>query len=165
MESRAKFLGHAIHPMLVVLPLGLLTSAVVFDIVYLITGNGVFPAISYYDIALGIVGGVLAAVFGLWDFLSIPPATRAKTIGLFHGLGNAVIVIFFAISWIVRSNATGYIPSTVALIFSFAGILLGLVTAWLGGELVDRLGVGIDQGANLDAPNSLRSAVKSSKEQ
>jgi hypothetical protein len=28
------------------------------------------------------------------------------------------------------------------------------VTAWLGGELVDRLGVGVDPGAHLNAPNS-----------
>ncbi|MBC7805180.1 MAG: hypothetical protein H7145_03420, partial [Akkermansiaceae bacterium] len=27
--------------------------------------------------------------------------------------------------------------------------------AWLGGELVNRLGVGIDNGANLNAPSSL----------
>jgi hypothetical protein len=34
-------------------------------------------------------------------------------------------------------------------------VLLALVTAWLGGELVERLGVGVDEGANLDAPSSL----------
>jgi len=35
------------------------------------------------------------------------------------------------------------------------GVLAALVTGWLGGELVDRLGVGVDPGANLDAPSSL----------
>ena len=34
-------------------------------------------------------------------------------------------------------------------------MLLALVTAWAGGELVERLGVGVDEGANLDAPSSL----------
>jgi hypothetical protein len=34
-------------------------------------------------------------------------------------------------------------------------VVLSLVTAWLGGELVERLGVGVDEGAHLDAPNSL----------
>ena len=38
---------------------------------------------------------------------------------------------------------------------SFAGIALALVTGWLGGELVERLGVGVDEGANLNAPSSL----------
>lgn len=33
--------------------------------------------------------------------------------------------------------------------------LLALVTGWLGGELVNRLGVGVDTGAHLDAPSSL----------
>jgi hypothetical protein len=31
---------------------------------------------------------------------------------------------------------------------------LGAVAGWLGGELVDRLAVGVDEGANLDAPSS-----------
>jgi hypothetical protein len=33
--------------------------------------------------------------------------------------------------------------------------MLVSATAWLGGELVDRLGVGVDDGANLNAPSSL----------
>jgi hypothetical protein len=32
---------------------------------------------------------------------------------------------------------------------------LATITGWLGGELVDRLGVGVDDGANLHAPSSL----------
>jgi hypothetical protein len=32
---------------------------------------------------------------------------------------------------------------------------LGTVTAWMGGELVDRLGVGVHPDANLNAPSSL----------
>ena len=32
---------------------------------------------------------------------------------------------------------------------------LALITAWIGGELVYRLGVGVDPGANVNAPNSL----------
>jgi hypothetical protein len=34
-------------------------------------------------------------------------------------------------------------------------LALGAVTGWLGGELVDRLGIGVDDGANVNAPNSL----------
>ena len=39
MESRIKLLGHPIHPMLIVFPLGLLSTAVVFDVLYVVTGN------------------------------------------------------------------------------------------------------------------------------
>jgi len=33
--------------------------------------------------------------------------------------------------------------------------VIALFGGWLGGELVDRLGVGVDRGANLNAPSSL----------
>ena len=39
MESRVTLLGHPIHPMLIVFPLGLLATATIFDIAYLITGS------------------------------------------------------------------------------------------------------------------------------
>ena len=35
MECRAKAFGHGIHPMLFVFPLGLLATAVIFDIIHL----------------------------------------------------------------------------------------------------------------------------------
>jgi len=155
MESKVKLLGHPVHPMLIVLPLGLLSAAVVFDIVYLIGGDDVFSTIAFWNMALGIVGGLLAAVFGFIDWLNIPGQTRAKRIGLMHGGGNVVVVTLFAVSWLIRLGGEDYEPSAVAYIFSFAGLALAAVTAWLGGELVDRLGVGVDTGANLDAPNSL----------
>ena len=43
----------------------------------------------------------------------------------------------------------------MALLLSFAGLLLAAVTAWLGGELVERLGVGVTSDAHLNAPSSL----------
>jgi uncharacterized membrane protein len=104
--------------------------------------------------SLGIVGGLLAAIFGFIDWLNIPKETRAKRIGLLHGGGNVVVVMLFAISWFLRLNET-YEPSAAAYVFSFVGLGLATVTAWLGGELVDRLGVGVDEGANVNASSSL----------
>jgi len=85
MDSRAKAFGHAIHPMLIVFPLGLLSTAVVFDILYLITDRGGFTVAAAYLIAAGIIGGLVAALFGLVDWLAIPVGTRAKRIGLEAG--------------------------------------------------------------------------------
>ena len=155
MESRAKAFGHPIHPMLIVLPIGLFVMAVISDILYLITRSSIFPTVSFINIAGGIIGGLLAAVFGLRDYLSIPPGTRAKSIAATHGIGNVIVVVLFAISWIIRNGADTIFPPALALFFSFAGIILATITAWLGGELVDRLGVGVDPGANLNAPSSL----------
>jgi uncharacterized membrane protein len=155
MESKVKLFGHPIHPMLIVLPLGLLSAAVVFDIMYLVTDEGVFSSVAFLNIAAGVVGGLGAAIFGAWDWFHIPRDTRAKRIGLLHGGGNVVVVALFSVSWLLRLGQEGYEPGVLAYVLSFGGLALAAVTGWLGGELVDRLGVGVDPGANLNATNSL----------
>ena len=109
-------------------------------------------------IAAGVISGLVAAVFGFIDFLSIPSGTRAKRIGRLHGIGNVVVVVLFGASWFLRRDNPGA-PETLAIALSVAAAALSGVTGWLGGELVDRLGVGVDDGANLDAPSSLRGPV------
>src|SRR5690606_5973502 len=99
--------------------------------------------------------GLLAAIFGLWDWLSIPSETRAKRVGLWHGLGNVVVLLLFAVSWWLRRDTPDHEPRTWSFILALAGIALSLLTGWLGGELVYRLRVGVDDGAHLDAPNAL----------
>jgi uncharacterized membrane protein len=154
-ESRVKLLGHPIHPMLIVLPLGLFAIAVVFDIIYLATGTEEFADVAYWNITVGIIGGLLAAVFGFIDWWAIPKDTRAKRIGLWHGAGNFVIVLLFIVSWLLRQPDYAYSPDLLPFILGLVGVGLALVTAWLGGELVYRLRVAVDDDANLDASNSL----------
>ncbi len=155
MESRAKAMGHPIHPMFIVFPLGLLSTAVVFDILYLVTDRSGFTVAAAYAIAAGIVGGLVAAVPGLIDWTAIPAGTRAKRVGALHGIGNVVALLLFGVSWLLRAGADDWDPSAFALVCSFAGVVVASFTGWLGGELVDRLGVGVEDGANLNAPNSL----------
>lgn len=155
MESKVKLAGHPVHPMLIVFPLGLLATAVIFDIIYLAANNPILATVSFYMIAAGGIGGLLAAIFGFIDWLALPNNSRAKNIGLWHGLGNVVIVGLFAVSWLLRGGNANFLPDTLALLLSFAGFALALITAWIGGELVYRLGVGVDPGANVNAPSSL----------
>jgi uncharacterized membrane protein len=153
MESKAKLFGHSVHQMLIVFPLGLLATAVVFDLIWLGTRNPVMGEVSFWMMAAGIVGALVAAPFGLIDWLAITPNTRAKRIGALHGGGNAVVSVLFIASWLMRS--ANQPPPNGAIAVGIVGALIALFTAWLGGELVARLGVGVYDGANLDAPNSL----------
>jgi hypothetical protein len=59
------------------------------------------------------------------------------------------------VSWLLRRGPGISDPGVVPVVLSLAGGGLSMLTGWLGGELVDRLGVGVDDGANLDAPSSL----------
>lgn len=162
MESRAKLFGHPVHQMLVVFPVGLLVTAVVFDVLYFITDNPRFAFVGYWNIGAGIVGGLAAAIFGLADFLAIPRGTRAWRIGLAHGLGNVAVIALFTVAWLLRQPDALHLPIATAMTLEVVALGLAAVTAWLGGELVDRLGVGVYEGANLNASSSLsgRSATQ-----
>ncbi len=154
MESRAKSLGHPIHPMLIVFPLGLFPVAAIFDVTYWITGNGRWADVSFWLIAAGIIGGLQAAVFGLIDWLNIPARTRAKTIGLVHGGTNVVVVALFSVSWLLR-RAHPTAPSSIEIVLGLLAVALAFFSGWLGGELVYRLNIAVDEGAHPNAPNSL----------
>ena len=66
-----------------------------------------------------------------------------------------LVVLLFAYSWWTRSNTVDAMPTTTLFAVQVVALLLGAFAGWLGGELVDRLGVGVAEGAHLNAPNSL----------
>src|ERR671932_1197303 len=132
MESRAKLVGHAVHPMLIVFPLGLLGMAAIFDLIYLGSGNRDLATASYWMIAAGVITGLLAAVFGFWDWLGVPGGTRAKSVGLLHGGGNAGVGGLFVVAWLLRINAraggVAYAPNGLPIVLEGIALLLALVT-------------------------------------
>jgi uncharacterized membrane protein len=158
MESRAKLLGHPIHQMLIVFPVGLLATASVFDLIHVVTDSTAMVSAAYWTLSAGLVGALLAAPFGTIDWLAIPSETRAKRIGAMHGIGNVIVSLLYVASWFLRPDSVtpggGW-----ALALSFAGAGLLLVTGWLGAELVSRLGVGVSDRASLSTPSSLRTTI------
>jgi len=156
----ARLLGHQIHPMLIVFPLGLLAISVIFDLAYFAVHNEVFAETAFWNILAGVLGGLLAAVFGFWDWLTIPKGTRAKRIGAIHGGLNVVLVTLFAINWLIRRDEPFHAPTSMTIILSLVSVGLALVTGWLGGELVERLGVGVWRDAEPNAPSSLQSSSR-----
>ena len=154
MESHSKIFGHPAHTILVAFPLGLLSTSVIFDTLHLLTRK---PKLGEQGLALtgaGILGGLIAAPFGFWDWRFIPQGTRAKEIGRVHGLINVVVLSLFGASWALRRKPPTR-PGGLPFLLSLLGFSLAGASGWLGGELVYRLGVGVDDGANLDAPSSL----------
>jgi uncharacterized membrane protein len=149
-----KIFGHYIHPILIVFPLGLFSTSFIFDLIHLATGNPEYALVAYWMVVSGIFGGLAAAPFGTIDWVGIPSGTRAKRIGLWHGFANAAMLALFIASWLLRSGAPGD-PSGAPIALSLIGLACGAVGGWLGGELVERLGIGVHTDAHVDAPSSL----------
>lgn len=155
MESRLKVLGHPVHPMLVTLPVGLLVTAVLFDVIDIAGGPRFLGEVAYWNITVALIAGVLAAAAGAVDLRAIPSGTRAKRIGVMHALVNTAMLLLFAGVWVVRMSADQRGAGGGLLAIEIVAIAGTGLAAWLGGELVDRLGVGVDTEADLNASNSL----------
>lgn len=154
MYSKVKSMGHPLHLMLVSFPVGLLTTAVLFDIVHLFTGNAFWSEIAFWMIVAGTISGLIAAIVGTIDWTGIPARTAANRVGIVHGVGNTIVLLVFAGSLFLRWHNPGT-PSIMAYVLSFLGAILLSATGWLGGELTGRYGVGIEEGANVNAGSSL----------
>ena len=157
-----KVLGHHVHPMLVGFPLGLLGGSAIFDLIYVATKTGRWADVSFSMIGVGVISGLIAAPFGSLDWWGIPGGTRAKRIGLYHGMAAVASVLLFAVSWWLRYQSPTT-PSLTSIALSLLGVCVLALAGWLGGELVQRLSIGVDEGAHPDAPSSL-SALSPSEE-
>jgi uncharacterized membrane protein len=134
--------GHPFHPLLVTLPIGAWVSSLIFDIVAR-AGNDetVFSRGAYWLIGIGIIGGAVAAVFGLMDLLTIPQGTMAKRTALTHMTLNVVVLVLFIVSYLLRRSDGGETAETTPFILSIIALVLLAVSGWLGGRMAYRYGV------------------------
>src|SRR4051794_41666511 len=95
MNARAKLLGHPIHQMLIVFPLGLFAASFIFDIVFLVTHNPELGIVSYWMIGAGIIGGVLAAGFGPLHRLGLSRGPRGGGVRPEDRVRDAVLALVF----------------------------------------------------------------------
>jgi uncharacterized membrane protein len=138
MKARARLLGHPLHRVLIVFPLGLLATSFFFDLAWLARGREQLALVAWWLIFAGVVGGFAAAIFGLVDWLAIPQGTRARRVGALHGGGMGIVALLYAASWLLRRDAPAN-PEAVAILLSGLGVLLTVITGWLGGELANRM--------------------------
>jgi len=156
MAGKINLLGHPVHPILIVFPLGLLPAAVACDIIYLVRNNPNWAHISYWLIAGGVLSGLVAAFFGFMDWFALPAATRAKRIGLWHAVVMDIVIVLFAVSWWLR-RANPDAPTTLAIGLGVVAAAFAVIGGWFGGEMVYRLSVGVDFDAHVNSPSSLSS--------
>ncbi|MDP9191742.1 MAG: DUF2231 domain-containing protein [Acidobacteriota bacterium] len=138
MKARARIFGLPVHQILIVFPLGLLATSFFFDLAWLAKGRGELAVVASWLIFAGVVGGLAASLFGMIDWLAIPRNTRAWRVGAWHGGGNLIVAVLFAVSWLLRRDAPAQ-PDGIAIALSGCGVLLIILTGWLGSELADRM--------------------------
>jgi uncharacterized membrane protein len=134
--------GHPIHAILVTIPIGSWTAALIFDFVaFFADDTEVFTRGALWLTGIGIVGALLAAIMGVLDLSTLEKGTRARKIALFHLDVNGSAIILFTISFLVRLGNDDSQVSVLGFVLSLIAYLLVGVGGMLGGELVYRHGV------------------------
>ncbi len=143
------WLEHPLHPVLIAVPIGAWTAAVVLDLIALIFGVANLGLASAIVIGLGVLGALGAIITGLTDWMDVDPPELA--VGVTHGLINIAATILFAISFFVRwagnwqITIANFIPAVLGYIVLTAG-------AYIGGSLVYRMGVMVNRDAHQTGP-------------
>lgn len=142
MRTPASIKGHPIHAILVALPVGLLLFSLVSDLLLLAgLGDGDWAVVARCTLAAGIAAALFAAVPGLIDYLSL--SGRPRRIATWHLLLNLTVIGVFIMDFLLRLRTDPY--DKVPVVLSAIGIVLLGVSGWLGGEMVYRYGVGVDE--------------------
>jgi nitrite reductase/ring-hydroxylating ferredoxin subunit len=140
------WLGHALHPVMQLAPLGTWMSAVILDQI----GGDDAEAAADRLIGTGLLASVPTFVSGWSDYAdSTMTKASVRRIGIVHALANGTGALLFAGSLVARRGGARGRGKLLAL----AG--LGAVGAggWLGGHLSYAEGVGVDVTAFEDYPD------------
>lgn len=145
--ARAKVAGHPIHPMLIVFPIGLYLTSFVFDLVYLGTNDPFWYRMAFWVMLIGFIGNLAAAFPGFVDYMAIPPKTETRKVALYHMGVGLTIAVLYLLNLLLRNWGTAEaneLPWIPVLLNLFGAGLIG-IQGWLGGELVYRFGIGVEE--------------------
>lgn len=131
------WLGHPLHAAMVDIPVGSWSAAMVMDLIEVATGSKKLRGGADMATTIGLVGALGAAVAGLADWSTTRGAD--KRVGFVHGVTNMVIAGLYGGSLLARKGK----KRGLGVALSAAGYGLLLFSAWLGGELTYRRGVGV----------------------
>jgi nitrite reductase/ring-hydroxylating ferredoxin subunit/uncharacterized membrane protein len=151
------WLGHPLHPVLTDLPIGSWTVAAVLDAFEEVSGNRAFARGADAAIGLGVVGALGAAVTGLTDWRHTD--SRARRIGLTHGLLNTGALALYTTSLILRRLNARKAGRGVAML----GYLVANAAGYLGGHLVFGEQVGVDHTASQLPPGEFTAVLRAAE--
>lgn len=134
------WLGHAVHPLVVALPIGMWSGASLLD---LTAGD---RTAARRLVGAGVLAALPSAATGLADWSEVGSFQRPKRVGLAHAAANTVTVALYAASWLARRRGDQARGRALAL----AGVAGLSVSGYLGGHLAYSEGVGVNR--NCDEP-------------
>lgn len=135
MQSRLRIAGQAVHPVLVMFPLGLFVIAVIFDVAHLLGAPAIVGSLAYWNVIAGLVVGVPTALAGAIDLMFVPNGTPAKRAGVTFGLVDMGVLVLFAVITMVRMGAPDRVAGGGVFAIEVLAVAVAATSAWYAGEL------------------------------
>ena len=144
MTKRILLFGHPLHPMTVHLPIGLLVTTAVWDVLGLVRPEQFWWQLAFWTLAAGLVTALLAAVTGLFDLLSMAPRHPAVPTALRHLVSMLLAVTLYGGSFLFRVTSLPGVTNNraIAVGLGWLGLVALLYGGLQGGRLVYEAGVG-----------------------
>jgi uncharacterized membrane protein len=141
LSATARIARHPIHPMLVPIPIACFVGTLLSDIAYWRTAEMGWANMSAWLVSVGVVVGLLAALFGLVDLVG-SRGVRSLSAAWLHAGGNLVVLVLASANMLVhtRDAWTSVVPLGLAL--SAATVVVLVFTGWMGWTLVYRYHAG-----------------------
>jgi len=133
--------GHPVHPQVIGFPVGLIPFSSVMDVMYLASGKESHADAAYYSLVGGYVGGLVSAVTGAADYLTISPGGPMKRMANTHAILNIGMMAVETLNIAVRGRKRGGLLPTLLGLIGTAGIV---ISQWYGGELVYKYGMRVE---------------------
>ncbi|HEX2608272.1 MAG TPA: DUF2231 domain-containing protein [Flavisolibacter sp.] len=144
MKSKASIKSHPIHPILVGFPIAFFTGTLAAHVAGWYLNKPVCLEIARHLNLAGVIMAVITAIPGLIDYIyTVPPKSSGKKRAAQHGMMNTTVLILFLIAWLLRKEETA--NPVILLALELAGVALMMVAGWMGGTLVHRNQIGVDQ--------------------
>jgi nitrite reductase/ring-hydroxylating ferredoxin subunit/uncharacterized membrane protein len=134
------WLGHPLHPVLVQVPIGALTSATLLD---LVGGDDAEHAADLLALT-GVLAAVPAALSGAADWATANPSEQRT--GFVHALANKVGLLCWVASLVARHRG----DRDRGRLLGLAGLGAVTVGATIGGHLAYRRALGADHNADVE---------------
>ncbi|MBE9053199.1 DUF2231 domain-containing protein [Nostocales cyanobacterium LEGE 11386] len=140
--STVAIAGHPLHPLTMIFPIAFLAGALGSDVGYWLTRDFFWARASLWLIGLGLLGGIIAAITGMSDFLRIE-RVRKRTAGWTHLILNIAILLFTTLNLIIRLGDPESRLLPWGLFLSLVVGTLTSITGWFGAELSYRHKIGV----------------------
>jgi nitrite reductase/ring-hydroxylating ferredoxin subunit/uncharacterized membrane protein len=130
------WLGHPVHAALTDLPIGVMTVAIVLDII----GQRVAADVA---VLIGVLSIVATAVSGLADYTDVDGKARSRA--TVHATVMTIGLVVFVLSLLIRAGNPA--DRAVPFILLVVGYLILTVGAEIGGDLVYLIGTNVNRHA------------------